>query len=184
MFLATPHPDGYIAVLPPSEVEKLHAKFSELKLSDAAAQAFAARFFSQTQSVSFDKAGRVMVSPDLLRHANIAKDAVLVGSLTKFNLYSPARWQQEEARTAGGNFGGLMRRRTLVFGSGILDSLANWFYVLAVREGLLSVVSVIVTLYPAATMVLAVTIDRERIHRAQMLGIVLAGAALTMIVLA
>ena len=82
------------------------------------------------------------------------------------------------------SFGGLMSRRTLVFGSGILDSLANWFYVLAVREGLLSVVSVIVTLYPAATMVLAVTIDRERIHRAQMLGIVLAGAALTMIVLA
>jgi hypothetical protein len=60
--------------------------------------------------VSFDKAGRVMVSPDLLRHANIAKDAVLVGSLTKFNLYSPARWQQEEARTAGENFGDLMRR--------------------------------------------------------------------------
>ena len=25
-FLATPHPDGYVAVLPPSEVEKLHAK--------------------------------------------------------------------------------------------------------------------------------------------------------------
>ena len=110
VFLATPHPDGYIAVLPPSEVEKLHAKFSELKLSDAAAQAFAARFFSQTQSVSFDKAGRVMLSADILRHASIAKDAVLVGSLTKFNLYSPARWQQEEARTAGENFGDLMRR--------------------------------------------------------------------------
>jgi MraZ protein len=48
--LATPHPDGYIAVLPPSEVEKLHAKFSELKLSDAAAQAFAARFFRRRRA--------------------------------------------------------------------------------------------------------------------------------------
>src|ERR1044071_6240976 len=44
-FLATPHPDGYVAVLPPGEVAKLHEKFSALKLSDAAAQAFAARFF-------------------------------------------------------------------------------------------------------------------------------------------
>jgi MraZ protein len=109
-FLATPHPDGYIAVLPPSEVEKLHAKFSELKLSDAAAQAFAARFFSQTQSFSFDKAGRIGLGADLLSHAKIEKDAVLVGSLTKFNIYSPSRWAQEEARTAGENFGDLMRR--------------------------------------------------------------------------
>ena len=38
------------------------------------------------------------------------KDAVLVGSLTKFNIYNPDRWQQEEARTAGENFGDLMRR--------------------------------------------------------------------------
>jgi len=109
-FLATPHPDGYIAVLPPSEVDKLHAKIGEMKLSDAAAQAFAARFFSQTQSFSFDKAGRVGLSADLLKHAGIEKDAVLVGSLTKFNLYNPARWQQEESRTAGENFGDLMRR--------------------------------------------------------------------------
>jgi MraZ protein len=109
-FLATPHPDGYVAVLPPSEVEKLHAKISEMKLSDAAAQAFAARFFSQTQSFSFDKSGRVGLSADLLKHAGIEKDAVLVGSLTKFNLYNPARWQQEETRTAGGNFGDLMRK--------------------------------------------------------------------------
>src|ERR1041385_8777220 len=74
-FLATPHPDGYVAVLPPAEVEKLHAKFSELKLSDAAAQAFAARFFSQTQSFSFDKAGRIGLGADLLKHAKIEKDA-------------------------------------------------------------------------------------------------------------
>jgi len=109
-FLATPHPDGYIAILPPAEVDKLHAKFSDLKLSDAAAQAFAARFFSQTQSFSFDKSGRIGLGADLLLHAKIDKDTVLVGSLTKFNIYSPARWQQEETRTAGENFGDLMRR--------------------------------------------------------------------------
>ena len=100
-FLATPHPDGYIAVLPPAEVDKLHEKVAAMKLSDAAAQAFSARFFSQTQGFSFDLDGLV---------ALYEKDAVLVGSLTKFNIYNPARWQQEEARTAGENFGDLMRR--------------------------------------------------------------------------
>ena len=112
-FLATPHPDGYIAVLPPAEVDKLHDKISAMKLSDAAAQAFSARFFSQTQGVSFDKAGRVGLTEALLKHAGIEKDAVLVGSLTKFNIYNPARWQQEELRTAGENFGDLMRRLDL-----------------------------------------------------------------------
>ena len=58
-FLATPHPDGYIAVLPPAEVEKLHAKIAQMALSDGAGQDFVARFFSQTQSFSFDKAGRI-----------------------------------------------------------------------------------------------------------------------------
>src|SRR3954468_11300773 len=109
-FLATPHPDGYVAVLPPLEVEKLREKISAMKMSDAAAQTFTARFFSQTQSFSFDKSGRAGLSAELLKHAGIEKDAVLVGSLTKFNIYSPARWQQEEARTAGENFGDLMRR--------------------------------------------------------------------------
>lgn len=110
VFLATPHPDGYVAILPPSEVDKLHDKISAMKLSDAAAQAFTAKFFSQTQSFSFDKSGRIGLGADLLKHAGIEKDAVLVGSLTKFNIYNPGRWQQEEARTAGENFGDLMRR--------------------------------------------------------------------------
>ena len=70
-----------------------------------------------------------------------------------------------------------------VIGSGILDSLANWFYVLAVRQGLLSVVSVIVALYPGSTMLLAVGVDKERIHRSQVLGVVLAGVALALIAL-
>ena len=110
MFLATPHPDGYVAVLPPAEVEKLHEKITQMALSDGAAQDFAARFFAQTQSFSFDKQGRVGLEAELLRHAGITKDAVLVGSLTKFNLYAPSRWGKVEARTAGENFGDIMRR--------------------------------------------------------------------------
>ena len=109
-FLATPHPDGYIAVLPPAEVQKLHAKIAQMALSDGSGQDFAARFFAQTQSFSFDKQGRVGLDASLLAHAGIGKDAVLVGSLTKFNLYSPSRWEKVESRTSGENFGDIMRR--------------------------------------------------------------------------
>ena len=58
-FLATPHPDGYVAVLPPAEVEKLRAKIAAMALSDGAGQDFVARFFAQTHSLWFDKAGPV-----------------------------------------------------------------------------------------------------------------------------
>lgn len=110
VFLATPHPDGYIAVLPPDEVEKLRAKIAQVALSDGGGQDFAARFFAQTQQFWFDKSGRIGLEQKLLVHAGLEKEAVLVGSLTKFNIYSPARWTQVEARTAGENFGDLMRR--------------------------------------------------------------------------
>jgi len=109
-FLATPHPDGYIAILPPAEVEKLHAKFANVALSDGAAQDFAARFFSETQALSFDKQGRMMFNEELLTQAGITKDAVLVGSLTKFSLYSPERWTRVRERTTGDNYGDIMRR--------------------------------------------------------------------------
>jgi len=109
-FLATPHPDGYIAVLPPAEVEKLYEKVAQKALTDRDAQDAFSRFFAQTLSFAFDKQGRFGVDADLLAHADIRKDAVLVGSLTKFAIWSPARWEKLEARTSGEHLGDLMRR--------------------------------------------------------------------------
>lgn len=109
-FLATPHPDGYVAVLPPAEVEKLHEKIAQKALTDRDAQDAFQRFFSETLAFTFDKQGRISLSDELLQHAGIAKDAVLVGSLNKFAIYSPERWQKVQQRTAGENFGDLMRR--------------------------------------------------------------------------
>lgn len=109
-FLATPHPDGYVAVLPPAEVEKLHEKIAQKALTDRDAQDAFARFFASTMAFTFDKQGRIGLTDDLRQHAGIAKDAVLVGSLNKFAIYSPERWQKVEQRTAGENFGDLMRR--------------------------------------------------------------------------
>ncbi len=109
-FLATPHPDGYIAVLPPAEVEKLYEKASQKALTDRDAQDAFAAFFAASLTFSFDKSGRIGLPEELVRHAGIDKDAVLVGSLNKFGIYSPARWEKVQQRTSGENFGDLMRR--------------------------------------------------------------------------
>ena len=69
----------------------------------------------------------------------------------------------------------------LVVLSGVLDTSANGLYLVAVREGLLSLVAVITALYPVSTVLLALRFDRERLHRSQWLGMAL-GAASLMIV--
>jgi MraZ protein len=109
-FLATPHPDGYVAVLPPAEVDKLYEKASQKALTDRDAQEAFARFFAASLAFTFDKQGRIALTDELRKHADIGKDAVLVGSANKFNIYSPARWEKVEQRTSGENFGDLMRR--------------------------------------------------------------------------
>ncbi|MGI8594496.1 MAG: EamA family transporter [Solirubrobacteraceae bacterium] len=57
---------------------------------------------------------------------------------------------------------------------GVLDVSANGLYSLASTEGLLSVVGVLGSLYPVATVVLARMVLRERVRRVQEAGIVLA----------
>lgn len=58
--------------------------------------------------------------------------------------------------------------------SGVLDTLANSMYLTAARTGMLSLVGVITSLYPASTVILAMRIDKERIHRGQVLGVAIA----------
>ena len=67
---------------------------------------------------------------------------------------------------------------------GPLGTLANACLLWAVQSGLLSVVSVLVSLYPAVTVALAAAVLRERIHRAQAAGLGLAAVAVSLISLA
>ena len=58
-----------------------------------------------------------------------------------------------------------------VAGSGLLDMLANGIYLAATRLGLLSIVAVLSSLYPASTVLLARVVLNERLHRRQLLGL-------------
>jgi drug/metabolite transporter (DMT)-like permease len=70
----------------------------------------------------------------------------------------------------------------LVFTAGAIDMLANALYLLASRQGQLSVVVTLSSLYPASTVLLARIILRERLSTWQVTGVVCALAAVTLIV--
>lgn len=68
-------------------------------------------------------------------------------------------------------------------GAGILAAAATGLFQAATQTGYLTVAGVITSLYPAATVLLAVLVLRERIHRAQAIGLALCAAAITLVAL-
>ncbi len=72
--------------------------------------------------------------------------------------------------------------RAIVMGP--LGATAQGAFLFASQAGLLSIVSVISSLYPASTVVLAAVLLRERIWRGQAVGLVLATAAVVCVALA
>ena len=73
------------------------------------------------------------------------------------------------------------RRETLAVAAAFLDSGANVSMLLALQASMLSLASVLMALYPAATVLLAIVVLRERVTRWQGVGMVLALAAVGMI---
>jgi drug/metabolite transporter (DMT)-like permease len=65
--------------------------------------------------------------------------------------------------------------------AGALDSLANFAFLLAVRDGDLSVVAVITALFPAGTVLLARAFLAERIAPTQLAGLGLAAVAVSLL---
>lgn len=65
--------------------------------------------------------------------------------------------------------------------AGVLDLAANALYLLAARRGLLALVAVLASLYPASTVVLARVALDERLTRVQLGGLGLAGVGVVLI---
>lgn len=73
------------------------------------------------------------------------------------------------------------RGLTIVIVSGVLDMTANILFLVALRHGMLAVVSAITGLYPAGTVLLAQTVLSERLRRPQVVGLGVAAVAAVLV---
>jgi len=89
VFLALPNPDGYITVYPPEMIAQLKERVSKISMADKDGQAALTAIMAMAHSFSADKQGRINLNERLLAHGGIQKEAVLLGKVTSFSIYSP-----------------------------------------------------------------------------------------------
>jgi drug/metabolite transporter (DMT)-like permease len=70
---------------------------------------------------------------------------------------------------------------TAAVAAALLDTCANVTMLLAIQKWMLSLASILISLYPATTVILAIIVLRERVTRWQAIGIALAAVSVSMI---
>jgi MraZ protein len=77
--------------------QRIKEKAVELPLFDAAANTYMRYFISGAVECPL-RQGRILISPDLRELAGLTKEVVLVGHLTRFEIWDRARWEEEFER--------------------------------------------------------------------------------------
>ncbi|MCX6358025.1 MAG: division/cell wall cluster transcriptional repressor MraZ [Candidatus Aureabacteria bacterium] len=90
-------------VFTPREWNLLVTKLKEQPLTKAGARGFTRLFLSGACEVECDKQGRIMLPQNLLEWARIKKDIVVVGVLSRFEIWDEESWRTFE-RERGNNY--------------------------------------------------------------------------------
>jgi len=73
-------------------------KVRAASVANVQAQKFARDFFSRADRVSLDSQGRIRVTDKLLEYAGIINQTVLVGVGSRFELWSPESWNEQNSQ--------------------------------------------------------------------------------------
>jgi MraZ protein len=98
-FCVLPDLKNHLLVLPQAVVNKMLDKADEITMDESRRRDAIRLIASRGHSTPCDKQGRIVLTEELLRHAGITNEAVLVGVLNKFEIWSPERYAEFE-RTA------------------------------------------------------------------------------------
>jgi MraZ protein len=91
-FFVLPDPKNCLVVLPASAMEKMLDRADDISIGEYKRRDVLRVIASRAHGSPCDKQGRIALTDELKEHAGFDKEAVLVGMLTRFEIWSPARW--------------------------------------------------------------------------------------------
>jgi MraZ protein len=89
-----------LRVLPPEQMAKMKADIDAMPNSDPNKVVLKRFIGSESVQVTLDKAGRVCLPDEMARVAGVKDEAVLVGLLDRFEIWSPSRYENVKAADA------------------------------------------------------------------------------------
>jgi MraZ protein len=87
--------DQNLMVLPARVFENWSQKFNRLTVTDEHTRQLRRVFFSNTEQVEIDRAGRMLIPQILRQYAGLNVNVVAVGSGDYFELWSPEAWDAQ-----------------------------------------------------------------------------------------
>ena len=99
-FVITKGLDKCLFVYPYEEWSKITNKIKELPTTSSPVRSFVRTFFSGAIDEVLDKQGRVTLPQNLRDHANIDKEAVVIGLNTRVEIWSLENWEKYQAEEA------------------------------------------------------------------------------------
>lgn len=91
-FVVTKGLDGCLFVYPNKEWQNIEEKFRNISMTSKDARKFSRFFFAGAASCELDKQGRILLPSVLREYAALEKDVVLVGVLSRVEIWSKDRW--------------------------------------------------------------------------------------------
>jgi len=86
-------PEPCLAMYPEAAWSDFCAKLESAPRKDAQYRTFVRHLFAHTEEASLDAQGRLLIPPALREYAQLDRDAVLVGALTRIEMWSAAAWR-------------------------------------------------------------------------------------------
>jgi MraZ protein len=98
-FYVLPHPQNHLLVLSESAMDKMIERADDISIGEYDRRNVLRLITGDAHGTPCDSQGRIMLTAALMKHAGITAEAVLVGVLKGFEIWSPERHEEVKKNT-------------------------------------------------------------------------------------
>lgn len=98
-FILIPGRAKSLQLIPIAMFAQIFEKMKQVSFADPNAAVAFANLAATAQAVTCDSQGRIALTPELIAHAGLGKNAVLVGAFTTIQVWNPEDWEKSKMNT-------------------------------------------------------------------------------------